>query len=56
MMGKIGRRGFVAGAGLLLSAPRTSLAAAARPKVVITTNHGTILVEIAAEKGADHLA
>lgn len=50
MTGKIGRRGFVAGAGLLLTAPRASLAAPARPKVVITTNHGTITVEIAADK------
>lgn len=50
MTGKIGRRGFVAGAGLLLSAPRIGLAAPARPKVQIVTNHGTITVEIAADK------
>jgi len=47
---KVGRRSFVVGAGLLLSAPRATMAAPARPKVLITTNHGTILVEIATDK------
>ena len=47
---KVGRRSFVVGAGLLLSAPRASLAAPVRPKVQIVTDHGSITMEIAADK------
>ena len=48
---KVGRRGFVAGAGLVLAAPRLALAApAAKPKVMIVTNHGSILIEIEDQK------
>lgn len=42
---KIGRRGFLVGAGLLTAAPRAALAAA-KPKVAIKTNHGLIVVEL----------
>jgi len=46
----VGRRGFVAGAALLLGAPRAALATPARPRVLIKTNHGSILVELEAGK------
>ncbi len=47
---KVGRRSFVLVAGLLVSAPRLALAAPAKPKVLIKTNHGSILVELEAER------
>ena len=47
---KVGRRSFVVGAGLLLSGAGATLAAPVKPRVLITTNHGTILVEIEAQK------
>ena len=47
---RVGRRGFVVGAGLLAGAPRLALAAPAKPKVVIATNHGSIVVELEAER------
>lgn len=47
---RVGRRGFVVGAGLLAGAPRLALAAAAKPRVVIATNHGSIVVELEAER------
>ena len=45
--GQVARRSFILGAGLLLSDP---LAAPAKPRVLIKTNHGSILVELEAEK------
>ena len=47
---RVGRRDFVVGAGLLASAPGIVLAAPAKPRVLIKTNHGSILVELEAEK------
>ncbi|HEX4199400.1 MAG TPA: peptidylprolyl isomerase [Caulobacteraceae bacterium] len=47
---KVGRRSFVVGAGLLLGSAGATLAAAAKPRVLITTNHGTILVELEAQR------
>lgn len=47
---KVARRSFVAGAGLLMSDPRMVLAAPGKPRVQIKTNHGTIVVELEAEK------
>jgi peptidyl-prolyl cis-trans isomerase A (cyclophilin A) len=46
---KIGRRGFVAGAGLLVGA-RGALAAPPKPRVIIETTHGSILVELEARR------
>lgn len=46
---KLARRSFVVGAGLVISAPR-ALAAAAKPRVLIKTGRGTIVVELEAEK------
>jgi peptidyl-prolyl cis-trans isomerase A (cyclophilin A) len=46
---KLARRSFVVGAGLLISAPQ-ALAAAAKPRVLIKTSRGTIVVELEAEK------
>lgn len=43
---RIGRRGFIAGAGALAAAPGAVLAAGAKPKVRITTSQGVILVEL----------
>jgi peptidyl-prolyl cis-trans isomerase A (cyclophilin A) len=48
--GQLGRRGFVAGAGLLMGAPRMAFAAGVKPRVLMKTNHGSILVELEAEK------
>jgi peptidyl-prolyl cis-trans isomerase A (cyclophilin A) len=45
----IGRRGMLAGAGLLVAAPELALAAG-KPRVVITTGHGAITVELEAQK------
>jgi peptidyl-prolyl cis-trans isomerase A (cyclophilin A) len=47
---KLGRRGFVVGAGLLLSDPLAALAAPAKPRVTIDTTHGAILVELEAQR------
>lgn len=47
---KIGRREFLGAAGLLMAAPGLSLAANGKPKVVIKTSRGTIVVELEAEK------
>jgi peptidyl-prolyl cis-trans isomerase A (cyclophilin A) len=47
---KVGRRSFVVGAGLLLSGAGASLAAPVKPRVLITTSHGTILVELEAQR------
>lgn len=48
--GDVGRRSFVLGAGLLIAAPAAALAAAAKPRVLIKTSRGSILVELEAEK------
>jgi len=48
--GPIERRSFVVGAGLVLAAPSVVLAAAAKPRVVITTNRGPIVVELEAKR------
>ena len=47
---KVGRRSFVMGAGLALGAARASFAAPAKPRVLIKTSHGPILVELEAHK------
>jgi len=47
---KVGRRSFVVGAGLLAGGPRAAFASTAKPKVLIKTNHGPILVELEAKK------
>jgi peptidyl-prolyl cis-trans isomerase A (cyclophilin A) len=47
---KVARRSVIVGAGLLVGAARGVLAAPAKPRVVIKTNHGSILVELEAEK------
>jgi peptidyl-prolyl cis-trans isomerase A (cyclophilin A) len=47
---KLGRRSFVVGAGLLVSNPRAAFAATVKPRVLIETNHGAILVQLEAEK------
>ena len=46
---EIGRRGLLGGAGLLVT-PAVAYAASARPRVVITTDHGAITVELEAQK------
>jgi peptidyl-prolyl cis-trans isomerase A (cyclophilin A) len=46
----VGRRTFVVAAALLASAPRSALATPVKPRVLIETNHGSILVELEAEK------
>ena len=46
---KIGRRALLA-AGLLAAAPLPALAAGAKPRVVIQTDHGTIVVELEDKK------
>ena len=47
---KVARRSFVVGAGLLMSDAGAAFAARAKPRVQIKTNHGTIVVELEAEK------
>ncbi len=47
--GSIQRRSFVAGAGLLMGAPASAVAAA-KPRVVIKTARGSIVVELEAGK------
>lgn len=44
------RRSFVVGAGLVMAAPRVTLAAPGKPRVVIKTNRGSIVVELEARK------
>ncbi len=46
----LARRSFLIGAGLLTAAPRASLAASGKPRVVIKTNHGAIVVELEAQR------
>jgi peptidyl-prolyl cis-trans isomerase A (cyclophilin A) len=43
---RIGRRSFLVGAGLVAAAPAAALAASAKPRVAIKTNHGVIVVEL----------
>lgn len=45
----IGRRALLGGAGLLLAAPTLSLAAA-KPRVVLTTGHGVVTLELEAAR------
>ena len=47
---RVGRRSVVLGAGLAVAGARGALAAAPKPRVLIKTNHGSILVEIEAQK------
>ncbi len=47
---RIGRRSVLGGAGWLMGARAAAFAAAAKPKVAIRTNHGTIVVELEAAK------
>ena len=47
---KIGRRGLLGAAGLLMARPLHAQAAARKPRVVIQTDHGAIVVELEAEK------
>jgi peptidyl-prolyl cis-trans isomerase A (cyclophilin A) len=44
------RRSLVLGAGLLLTVPALARAAPTKPRVAIKTNHGTIVVELEAQK------
>jgi peptidyl-prolyl cis-trans isomerase A (cyclophilin A) len=46
----IGRRSLIVAGAVLASAPGMALAVAARPRVLITTDHGTILVEIESQR------
>lgn len=46
----IDRRTLWVGAGLVLAAPAGALAAVRKPRVVITTNHGAITIELEAQK------
>lgn len=46
MGSNLARRSFLGAAGLLMSLPGAGLAAAAKPKVRIVTNHGVIVVEL----------
>ena len=46
----IGRRSLVVGGGLIAAAPRVALAAPAKPRVVIKTGRGSIVVELEARK------
>lgn len=48
--GALARRNFVAGVGLLLASPRLAVAAPGKPRVVIKTARGTIVVELEAKK------
>ena len=47
---RIARRGVMAGVGLLAARPELVLAAAAKPRVAITTDHGVIVVALEAAK------
>ena len=44
------RRGLIAAAGLLAAAPGLALAASRKPRVVIKTERGAIVVELEAQK------
>jgi len=44
--GGIGRRALIGGAGVLAASPGLALAAPAKPRVSITTDHGQIVVEL----------
>ena len=46
----VGRRTLLASAVVLMSSPTIALAEAAKPKVAIRTNHGTIVVELEAQR------
>lgn len=46
MSGTVDRRGFAIGAGLALTAPQAALAAGGKPRVVIRTTRGAIVVEL----------
>jgi peptidyl-prolyl cis-trans isomerase A (cyclophilin A) len=48
--GPIERRSFIVGASLVLAAPQVALAAPAKPRVVIKTGRGPIVVELEARK------
>jgi len=48
--GPIQRRNFVLGAGLVLAAPQVALSAPAKPRVVIKTGRGPIVVELEAKR------
>jgi peptidyl-prolyl cis-trans isomerase A (cyclophilin A) len=47
---RIGRRGVLGAAGLLLARPFRALAAGRKPRVEIQTGHGLIVVELEADK------
>ncbi|CAN7554620.1 peptidylprolyl isomerase [Phenylobacterium sp. LjRoot219] len=47
---KLERRSFVVGAGVLMAAPQVALAASGKPRVVIKTGRGPIVVELEARK------
>jgi peptidyl-prolyl cis-trans isomerase A (cyclophilin A) len=47
---KIGRRSLLGAAGLLVASPIPARAAARKPRVVIQTDHGAIVVELESEK------
>ncbi|KRA66252.1 peptidylprolyl isomerase [Caulobacter sp. Root655] len=47
---KIGRRSLLGAAGLLVASPLPARAAARKPRVVIQTNHGAIVVELESER------
>jgi peptidyl-prolyl cis-trans isomerase A (cyclophilin A) len=47
---RIGRRGLLGAAGLVFARPIPAGAAARKPRVVIQTDHGAIVVELEAEK------
>lgn len=50
MSGALERRSFVLGAGLVMAAPQVVLAAPAKPRVVIKTSRGPIVVELESRK------
>jgi len=49
-MSQIGRRNFILGGGLLAAAPNFALAASGKPRVVIKTGRGSIIVELEPRK------
>src|ERR1700741_609002 len=46
----LGRRSFLGAAGLLMTTPGASLAATGKPRVVINTSRGAIVVELEAQR------
>jgi len=46
----LGRRSFLGAAGLLMTTPSASLAATGKPRVVINTSRGAIVVELEAQR------